>query len=104
MPSRPFGDGRMLTETNDPRSRERQRGHVIGCGKHPRGMTGQSLTIPEPAPGQRRAWRIREAAQAYRVSEFTLRTLMKAGRLPFTKVGKILLISYDGAEALFNPK
>jgi excisionase family DNA binding protein len=70
----------------------------------PRGLSGQRLTIPAPEPGQRRAWRLREAARAYRLSEFSLRKLMKEGKLPFAKLGKVLLIPHDALEALINPK
>jgi excisionase family DNA binding protein len=68
-----------------------------------RTYSGQALKVPEPGAGQRRMYRLDEAARAYRVSEFTLRKLMKEGRLPYTKLGKLLLIPFDGAEALFNP-
>jgi excisionase family DNA binding protein len=58
------------------------------------------LRKPNPA-GDRRAYRINEAAAAYRLSRSTIYKLIAAGDLRSVKVGGRRLIPVEAIEALF---
>ena len=55
-----------------------------------------------PQPIERRAYRINEFCQAYRISRSTTYELMKAGKLRYVNIGSERRIPVEAAEALVN--
>jgi excisionase family DNA binding protein len=85
-------------------SEQKLRESKFGKGRAGGNRTGSRFEVPQPAIGQRRVYRMRELCEAFRISDFTARRLMKQGKLPYVKLGKLLLIPADGAEALLRPE
>jgi excisionase family DNA binding protein len=54
------------------------------------------------APAEKRAYRVKEATVAYRLSHSTIYKLMKAGKLRTVKIGGRRLIPRDVLEALIS--
>ena len=59
-----------------------------------------SKTPTENQPAERRAYRVNEFCQAYRVSRDTAYKLMRSGKLKYFSVGTERRISVEAAEAL----
>jgi excisionase family DNA binding protein len=59
-----------------------------------------SKTPTETQPAERRAYRVNEFCQAYRVSRDTAYKLMRSGKLKYFSVGTERRISVEAAEAL----
>jgi excisionase family DNA binding protein len=57
----------------------------------------------EPTQVARRAYRVNEFCDAYRVSRQTVYEMMKAGRLRYFHIGTERRIPVEAAEALANP-
>ena len=59
-----------------------------------------SKTLTETQPAERRAYRVNEFCQAYRVSRDTAYKLMRNGKLKYFSIGTERRISVEAAEAL----
>ena len=59
-----------------------------------------SATVTKTQPAERRAYRVNEFCQAYRVSRDTAYKLMRSGKLKYFSVGTERRISVEAAEAL----
>ena len=59
-----------------------------------------SRTPTETQPAERRAYRVNEFCQAYRVSRDTAYKLMRSGKLKYFSVGTERRISVEAARAL----
>ena len=59
-----------------------------------------SKTPTETQPAERRAYRVNEFCQAYRVSRDTAYRLMRNGKLKYFSIGTERRISVEAAEAL----
>ena len=59
-----------------------------------------SKTPTETQPAERRAYRVNEFCQAYRVSRDTAYKLMRNGKLQYFSIGTERRISVEAAEAL----
>jgi excisionase family DNA binding protein len=59
-----------------------------------------SKTPTETQPAERRAYRVNEFCQAYRVSRDTAYKLMRSGKLKYFSVGTERRISVEAAQAL----
>jgi hypothetical protein len=57
-----------------------------------------------PQPAERRAYRISEFCEAYRMSRATAYKLMKIGQLRYFSVASERRIPVEAAEALANPE
>jgi hypothetical protein len=57
-----------------------------------------------PQPAERRAYRVNEFCDAYRVSRATAYKLMKIGKLRWFPVASERRIPVEAAEALANPE
>ena len=59
-----------------------------------------SNPLPKIPPLERRAYRVNELCEAFRISRATAYKLMSAGRLKYFTIGKERRIAVEAAEAL----
>jgi excisionase family DNA binding protein len=63
-------------------------------------MAAMSKTSTKTQPAERRAYRVPEFCEAYRVSRDTAYKLMRSGKLKYFSIGTERRISVEAAEAL----